>query len=120
MPTSMLHVRVDDTLKAQANEAFAAMGLSLSDAVRLLLHRVVSDQAFPLELRVADHSPLIRELDSVRLCGDLLTEQGLLPLGEIGTVVHCYAAGAAFEVEFIRPFPAVATLRREEIERVLG
>jgi antitoxin component of RelBE/YafQ-DinJ toxin-antitoxin module len=28
------------------------MGLSVSDAVRILLKRVVSDQAFPLELKV--------------------------------------------------------------------
>jgi len=50
--TSMLHVRVDDDVKAQATEALAAMGLSVSDAVRLFLKRVVTDQAFPLELKV--------------------------------------------------------------------
>ncbi|WP_237763189.1 type II toxin-antitoxin system RelB/DinJ family antitoxin [Thiobacillus denitrificans] len=50
--TSMLHVRVDDEVKAQASEALAAMGLSVSDAVRILLKRVVNDQAFPLELKV--------------------------------------------------------------------
>ncbi len=50
--SSMLHVRVDDEIKAQASEALAAMGLSVSDAVRILLKRVVSDQAFPLELKV--------------------------------------------------------------------
>jgi DNA-damage-inducible protein J len=54
MPTqsSMLHVRLDSDLKAQATEALAAMGLSTADAVRLLFHRVVADQAFPLELKV--------------------------------------------------------------------
>ena len=50
--TTMLHVRVDEDVKAQASEALAAMGLSLSDAVRILLKRVVNDQAFPLELKV--------------------------------------------------------------------
>lgn len=50
--TTMLHVRVDDEIKAQASEALAAMGLSVSDAVRILLKRVVNDQAFPLELKV--------------------------------------------------------------------
>jgi DNA-damage-inducible protein J len=48
----MLHVRVDDEIKTQASEALAAMGLSVSDAVRILLKRVVNDQAFPLELKV--------------------------------------------------------------------
>lgn len=50
--STMLHVRVDDEIKTQASEALAAMGLSVSDAVRILLKRVVSDQAFPLELKV--------------------------------------------------------------------
>ena len=50
--TSMLHIRVDDDIKEQATEALTAMGLSVSDAVRLFLRRVVVDQAFPLELKV--------------------------------------------------------------------
>lgn len=50
--TTMLHVRVDEDIKTQAAEALAAMGLTVSDAVRILLKRVVTDQAFPLELKV--------------------------------------------------------------------
>ncbi len=50
--TSMLHIRVDDVTKEQATEALTTMGLSMSDAVRLFLRRVVIDQAFPLELKV--------------------------------------------------------------------
>ncbi len=48
----MLHIRVDDDIKDQATQALAAMGLSMSEAVRLFLHRVVVEQAFPLELKV--------------------------------------------------------------------
>lgn len=50
--TSMLHIRVDDETKQQATEALAEMGLSVSDAVRLFLRRVVVEQALPLELKV--------------------------------------------------------------------
>ncbi len=50
--TSMIHVRVDEDVKSQASDALAAMGLSVSDAVRIFLKRVVNDQAFPLELKV--------------------------------------------------------------------
>ena len=39
---SMLHIRVEDEIKVQASEALAAMGLSVSDAVRILLKRVVN------------------------------------------------------------------------------
>lgn len=50
--SSMLHIRMDNDLKAKATEALAAMGLTASDAVRLLFHRIAVDQAFPLELKV--------------------------------------------------------------------
>ncbi len=50
--TGMIHVRVDDKIKAQASETLEAMGLSVSEAVRLFLYRVVSDQALPFELKV--------------------------------------------------------------------
>ena len=50
--TSMLHIRIDDAIKTQASDTLAAMGLSMSEAVRLFLHRVVAEQAFPLELKV--------------------------------------------------------------------
>jgi DNA-damage-inducible protein J len=52
MATSMVHIRVDDEIKAQATETLAAMGLSVSDAVRLFLRRVIADQALPFEIKV--------------------------------------------------------------------
>lgn len=50
--TTMVHVRVDNEVKEQATEALEAMGLSVSDAVRLFLKRVVAEQALPIELKV--------------------------------------------------------------------
>ncbi len=50
--STMLHVRLDEGLRNEATAALAAIGLSTSDAVRLLFHRIVADQAFPLELKV--------------------------------------------------------------------
>ena len=48
--TSMLHVRVDDQLKAQATETLARFGLTVSDAVRILLTRVAREGALPVGL----------------------------------------------------------------------
>ncbi len=48
--SSMLHVRVDDELKAQASEKLAYVGLTISDAVRILLTRVVQEGALPVGL----------------------------------------------------------------------
>src|SRR6056297_1872211 len=48
--TSMLHVRVDDQLKAQAAKALSGVGLTLSDAVRILLTRVAAEGGLPAGL----------------------------------------------------------------------
>ena len=50
--TSMLHVRIDDETKLQAQQALKAMGMSVSDAVRIFLTRVVAEQAIPFDIRV--------------------------------------------------------------------
>jgi len=48
--TSMIHVRVDDRLKAQATDALAGVGLTLSDAVRILLTRIATEGGLPAGL----------------------------------------------------------------------
>lgn len=50
--TTMVHVRVDESIKAQAAETLAAMGLTVSDAVRVFLTRVVVEQQLPFALKV--------------------------------------------------------------------
>ncbi len=50
--TSMVHIRVDQKVKAKAAKTLASMGLTVSDAVRLLLTRVASEKALPFEVRV--------------------------------------------------------------------
>jgi len=63
----MLHVRMDDELKAKATEALEAIGLSTADAVRLLFHRIVAEQAFPLELKVPNAETLAAMEESRRM-----------------------------------------------------
>ena len=48
--TSMLHVRVDDKLKAEAAEKLANLGLTVSDAVRILLTRIAKEGGLPAGL----------------------------------------------------------------------
>ena len=38
--TGMVHIRVDQKVKAKAAKTLATMGLTVSDAVRLLLTRI--------------------------------------------------------------------------------
>ena len=50
--TEMVHVRIDKRVKAQAAKTLSAMGLSVSDAVRVLLTRVAAEKALPFEVKV--------------------------------------------------------------------
>jgi DNA-damage-inducible protein J len=50
--SAMVHVRVDQQIKDQATETLASMGLSVSDAVRVFLMRVVADKQMPFRLKV--------------------------------------------------------------------
>jgi DNA-damage-inducible protein J len=43
----MLHIRIDDALKADAAEKLASFGLTISDAVRILLTRVAKEGGLP-------------------------------------------------------------------------
>jgi DNA-damage-inducible protein J len=46
---AVVRARIDETTKAEAAAVLASMGLSLSDAFRLLLKRVAADHALPFE-----------------------------------------------------------------------
>lgn len=45
----LVQARIDGAIKAEATAVLAAMGLTLSDAVRLMLTRVAHDKALPFE-----------------------------------------------------------------------
>jgi DNA-damage-inducible protein J len=52
MLTTMVHVRVNERTKQRATKTLAAMGMSVSDAVRMLLVRVVNEKALPFDVKV--------------------------------------------------------------------
>jgi DNA-damage-inducible protein J len=52
MATTMVHIRVDEKVKEKAAKTLAAMGMSVSDAVRMLLVRVAAEKALPFEVKV--------------------------------------------------------------------
>ena len=52
MSTTMVHVRLDEKTKERAAKTLAAMGISVSDAVRMLLVRVAAERALPFAVKV--------------------------------------------------------------------
>jgi len=48
----IVRARVDTRVKEEARAVLSEMGLSMSDAIRLLLVRVATEKAFPFEIKV--------------------------------------------------------------------
>ena len=67
--TTMVQVRIDEKIKTQATETLAAMGLSISDAVRVFLMRVVADKQMPFALKApnAQTRAAMAEADDIAL-----------------------------------------------------
>jgi DNA-damage-inducible protein J len=52
MPAAdVVRARIDSGLKKEATEILSGMGLSVSDAIRLMLVRLVAERALPFEIR---------------------------------------------------------------------
>ena len=56
---ALVQARIDARVKAEATAVLAAMGLTVSDAVRLLLVRVAQEKALPFE-------PLVPNAETIR------------------------------------------------------
>mgnify|MGYP000339052177 CR=1 FL=1 len=58
MPTADTYVRarIDTVTKQRASEALSAMGLSVSDAIRLLMLRVADEHCLPFEIKAPSQS----------------------------------------------------------------
>ena len=56
-----------------------------------------------------------RELSRVTLSRPVLSEEGQVPAGSTGTVVHVWSSGTVCEVEFTKPFQAIATVKADDV-----
>ncbi len=66
MPTdTVVRARIDSETKARATEALNAMGLSVSDAIRLLMMRVAEERRLPFVVRAPNPATrkAMKELD---------------------------------------------------------
>ena len=62
---TVVRARIDSDTKARATEALKAMGLTVSDAIRLLLLRVANEKRLPFAVQVPNRSTIeaMKELD---------------------------------------------------------
>lgn len=48
--SDVVRARIDRHIKEEATNVLAGMGLSVSDAIRMLLTRIASDKALPFDI----------------------------------------------------------------------
>ena len=62
---TVVRARIDSSTKARATEALRAMGLTVSDAIRLLLLRVADEKRLPFSIQVPNAATVkaMKELD---------------------------------------------------------
>lgn len=65
---TVVRARIDSQTKKQASEALRAMGLSVSDAVRLLLICVAEENQLPFKVQIPNRSTLeaMKEIDDAK------------------------------------------------------
>ena len=68
---TVVRARIDEATKSEAAAVLAAMGLSVSDAFRMLLKRVAADKALPFEPLVPN-AETVEAMRSARR-GDVVT-----------------------------------------------
>ncbi len=56
---TIVRARIDSITKAKATAALAAMGLSVSDAIRLLMLRIADEKRLPFEVKVPNATTLL-------------------------------------------------------------
>lgn len=63
---AVVRARIDTDTKERATAALEAMGLSVSDAIRLLMLRIADEQRLPFEVKVptAATAKAMKELDA--------------------------------------------------------
>ncbi len=66
---AVVRARIDAATKARAASALEAMGLSISDAIRLLMLRVADEQRLPFEVKAPN-------ADSIRAMNELIEGKG--------------------------------------------
>ena len=64
--SDVVRARIDEGIKVEAANVLAGMGLSVSDAIRMLLTRIAVDKALPFDInRVPVQPEINKSWDSV-------------------------------------------------------
>lgn len=84
-----LNVKIDRAIKAEADVIANAMGMTLSTAINVFVHQMVSERAIPFKIHLADDESdqFHRLIDSIRADN---REKGFLSDDEINAEIQAF------------------------------
>ena len=95
MTTSLLQVRVDNSLKDKATQVFENLGIDISTAVRMFLKRSVMDNGIPFRMTMPKEDyKATRGYRAMREISENAAKNGLadMSLDEINSEIDAYRA----------------------------
>ncbi|MEA9772244.1 type II toxin-antitoxin system RelB/DinJ family antitoxin [Xanthomonas campestris pv. campestris] len=75
--TETIRARIDPQLKKDASVVLEAMGLSITDAIRMLLVRVAREKALPFEVRVPNATTKAAMLEARKISARFDSKEAL-------------------------------------------
>lgn len=70
----IVRARVDEAIKHDAERTLSALGMNMSDAIRIFLHQLVLRHEFPVELKVPNNATLKAMLEEPQAHFDSVEE----------------------------------------------
>lgn len=70
MKTTNYNIRLNPDIKARAENTFAMLGLNLSEAINIFLHKAILEYGFPFEVK---YSPNSETLKAIQETEDILS-----------------------------------------------
>lgn len=62
MKTTNYNIRLNPDIKARAENTFAMLGLNLSEAINIFLHKAILEYGFPFEVKYAPNSETLKAI----------------------------------------------------------
>ena len=72
MATTNLNIRIDETLKKQAEELFAQLGLNMSSAITVFLKAAVDFNGIPFEIRKTNRNAAAADAELIAVSNELI------------------------------------------------
>jgi DNA-damage-inducible protein J len=62
MKTTNYNIRLNPIIKSKAENTFATLGLNLSEAINIFLHKAILEYGFPFEVRYSPNEETIKAI----------------------------------------------------------